>query len=288
MLIPVVLLIFFAAMFLLFRAMTKVFNTRPVDYTATPADLKLLFEVVRFPTQNGLSLHGWWIPSSEGEGKPVVILLHGWRRNAERMMPYIEALHGDVNLFVFDSRNHGKSDSDTYSSMPRFAEDIRAAVDYLEEATWEKYSGAIGLVGLSMGGAASIYAAAADERIRAVITVGAFANPAEVMRLEYKKRHIPYFPMVWLVFEYFQYHMKARFNDFAPEKHIGRAGARFLVVHGTEDHTAPFSHGERLTSAAAPGRAKLLSLEGAGHSNCHEFDGFWPAVRGFLMRVLTS
>ncbi len=286
--IAIVLLVFFTGMVMLFRAMTRVFNTRPVDYTATPADLELAYETVRFPTANGLSLHGWWIPSLKGQKKPVVILLHGWRRNAERMMPYIEALHGDFNLFVFDARNHGKSDSDTYSSMPRFAEDIRAALDHIQGSRAGEYSGAIGLVGLSMGGAASIYAASQDERIRAVVTVGAFANPAEVMRLEYKKRHIPYFPMVWLVFEYFQHHMKVRFNDIAPEKHIGRAEARFLIVHGTDDRTAPFSHGERLHRAARPGNARLLPIDGAGHSDCHTYNGFWTELRGFLMEDLGS
>ena len=275
-----------AGLVFLFIRMAAVFKTKPVDYTASPADFGLPYQRVRIPTENNLSLHGWWIAGNPGAGKPALILLHGWRRNAERMMPYIGKLHKDYNLLVFDARNHGKSDTDTFSSMPRFAADILAVTDFIEREYHGQYSGHIGIIGLSMGGAAAIYAASRDNRLRAVVTVGAFANPGEVMRLEYKKRHIPYFPMVWLVFEYFQYHMKARFNDFAPEKHIGKADATFLIVHGKEDLTAPFSHGERLHAAAPEGRAQLLAIEGAGHSDCHTFEVFWPAVERFLGEAL--
>jgi len=274
-----------AGIFLFFK-MTSAFHTDPVDYTANPGDLGLEYRVVKIPTRNDLMLTGWWIPADDGERKPLLLLLHGWRRNMERMMPYIRALHGEYNLLAFDSRNHGKSGSDTFSSMPRFAEDIVSALNFVEGSYNRNFSGEIGIIGLSMGGAASIYAASRDNRLKGVVTVGAFASPAEVMRLEYRKRHIPYFPMVYLVFEYFQYHMKQRFSRVAPEKNIEAAEAHLLIVHGTNDRTAPFSHAGRLVTAARNGNAELLPIEGAGHSDCHEHESFWPAVKGFLERTL--
>ena len=285
MLVLLILILVFFSLGIMFLLMIRVFKTLPVDYTANPKDLDLPYETVRFPTRNELQLHGWWIPQKEGMNKPVLILLHGWRRNAERMMPYIQALNG-YNLFVFDSRNHGKSDSDTFSSMPRFAEDLIAALDHLDHDLAGRHSGKYGVIGLSMGGAAAIYAASLDDRLSAVVTVGAFANAADVMRREYRKRHIPYFPLVYLVFEYFQYHIGLRFKEFAPENNIGKSKARFLLVHGKLDETAPYSHAERLQAAACSGQAELLTLAGAGHSDCHEAALFWPAVNAFLDRFL--
>ena len=45
-----------------------------------------------------------------------------------------------------------------------------------------------------MGGAASIYTASLDKRVKAVVTVGAFSHPEKVMGLEFKKHKIPYYP----------------------------------------------------------------------------------------------
>lgn len=286
MLFVLILSIVLIGLSFMFYLMTRAFNTIPVDYTENPGDLGMDYASVRFPTKNNLSLHGWWIPAKNGPDKPLLILLHGWRRNCKRMLPYAEALHADYNLFVFDSRNHGKSDSDTFSSMPRFTEDIIAALDYLQEEYSGKHSGETGIIGLSMGGAAAIYAAALDERIKSVVTVGAFANAADVMRQEYSKRHIPYFPLVYLVFEYFQYHIGLRFREFAPENNIGKSKADFLIVHGKVDQTAPFSHAERLIASARDGKASLLAIDHAGHSDCHEFDSFWPGVKAFLIKTL--
>jgi len=274
--------IFIISLGLLFWAMTTVYKIKPRTHNLTPAESGIDFKEVRFKTKGDLNLYGWWIPHSGDPEQPVLILVHGWKRNAERMLPYIEMLHENYNLLAFDSRSHGSSDEDSYSSMPRFAEDIMAAVDFVRSEFRSIQS--LGILGLSMGGAAAIYAASKDKRINAVVTVGAFAHPADVMRLEFKKRHIPYFPMVWLLFEYIQYLMKARFNNFAPEKNIYLSEASFMLIHGKEDKTAPVEQAERLYKAAKPENAKLWMIDEMGHSNCHEH----PEMKSRLLDFLQS
>lgn len=277
--IPVLLI--FLLMGVLFSFMSRVFKTDPVSYDSSPADLGISYESVDFKTTKNLTLRGWWIKSGKDGPKPVLVLVHGWRRNAERMMPYIESLQPHFNLLVFDSRNHGRSDVDEFTSMPKFTEDILSSLDYLD--TRPELNGLERFViGLSMGGGGAIYASAKDKRISGVITVGAFANPADLMKKEYKKRHIPYFPLVYSLFKYFEYKIGERFDDFAPEVQIGKSNAKFLIVHGTADKTTPFSHGERLFRASVKGNASLWAIEGAGHSNCHEFPGFWEQVLQFV------
>ena len=106
--------------------------------------------------------------------------------------------------------------------LAKFSEDIRAAVDYLlVQGAGQPVS--IGVVGLSVGGGAAIHAAAADQRIRSVVTVGAIAHPVDVMRMEFAKRRLPYYPVGWLMLKYLQLRIGVNFNSIAPVNVIPRA-----------------------------------------------------------------
>ena len=97
----------------------------------TPADYGIPYEKVRIPAPRGGSLAGWWIPGEEGA--PTLILVHGWSRNAQRMMPYIRALHPlGYNLLAFDARNHGDSSPYPRPTVYSFAEDALSAVHFVQ------------------------------------------------------------------------------------------------------------------------------------------------------------
>ncbi len=265
----------------------KLYQNPRKPHKKTPAEFDIPFEEVRFSTKNERTLYGWWVQAEKAVQKvPTIVLVHGWGRNVERTLPYIRNLHPEgFNLLAFDSRNHGSSDGDKFSSMLKFAEDISAALDFLIEkkkVNPEK----IGLLGLSIGGAASIYAAAHDPRIRAVVTVGAFAHPGDVMRDEFRRYHVPYFPLVWLLFEYFQWRIGGRFNAIAPEKQITQSQAKFLLIHGLEDKIVPVEHARRLAKSGRAGQITLWLIPQKGHSDCHFHPDFWPRVSGFLKETL--
>ena len=144
----------------------------------------------------------------------------------------------NFNLLAFDSRNHGNSDDDGHSNMKKFAQDILSAINFIDKQT-EITNNQFGLIGLSIGGGASIYASAHDDRIKSVVTVGAFANPVDIMRMQLRRKHIPYQPVGKLFLKYLEHKVGFRFEDIAPEKHIGKSNARFMLVHGTKDETIP-------------------------------------------------
>ncbi len=269
------------------------FKNARFPHKSTPADYGIAFREVRFPTVNGRQLYGWWIPgktiaSGERTQTPTIILVHGWGRNLERTMPYIQHLYPlGVNLLAFDSRNHGSSDPEKVSSMLKFAEDILAAVQFIvqqDEADPDK----IGVVGLSVGGAAAIYAAAHDHRIRCVVTVGSFSHPVDVMSYEFKKRHIPFFPIGWMVLKYVEHLIQARFNDFAPVNNIARARARILLIHGDADQVVPVHEADKLQQAGDPQKVEKWILPGRGHSDCHEEKGYWERLHTFFNECLAS
>ncbi len=272
-----------AVLAVVFALMLKGYQNKSTPHRYTPAKLNIAFQEVSIPTRNARKLYGWWIPSGKGCDRqhPVIVLVHGWNRNVERMLPYIQRLYPmGYNLLAFDSRNHGSSDRDGYSSMLKFAEDIMAAVDFLKQqpcVDMEK----IGVTGLSIGGAASVFAAAQDHRIKSVITVGAFAHPVDMMRPELKKRHIPT-PIINMFLKYVELKIGTSFDSFAPVNNIARADAHFLIIHGTADETVPAEHADRLKSAGLPGKVELWRVPEKGHSNCNHHPDFWKRVEEFL------
>lgn len=260
----------------------KGFKNRETKHTKTPGHHKIDFEEIIIPTKNNCTLYGWWIPGHTTQ--PTVILVHGWGRNVERMMPYIKQLRNDYNLLTFDSRNHGNSDRDKHSTMVKFAEDISSSIDFLIEEL--KISNReIGIVGLSIGGAAAIYAASNDDRIKSVVTVGAFANPMDIMKMQLKKRHVPYYPVGWVLLKYLEYLVGFRFNDVAPEKNIVKTDASILLIHGAKDETIPPVHAERLKKAGG-NKTELWMIDKHGHSDCHDELGYWDRLRQFFRNRL--
>lgn len=255
------------------------FKNPPQKHCKTPQEEGIKFEEVSIPTKNNKNLYGWWIKADKEA--PTIILMHGWGRNIGKLMPYIKNLHGKgFNLLAFDSRNHGSSDTDDFSSMVKFAEDISASIDFIEnKPTAQKESAFI--IGLSIGGAASIYAASSDTRIKKIITIGAPSNPADVMALHMRKKHIPQ-PIIWLAFEFLQYKIGKRFTEISAAKNISETTAKVLLIHGNIDKVVPFSQGELLLNAANPEQAELWEIKGKGHSNCHYEPGFWDRILGFL------
>ena len=267
--------------------LARMYRNPKSPHRSTPAEAGIAFEEVRFPTKNNRQLYGWWMPAKTDPAgtAPTLVLVHGWGRNLERVMEYIQNLHPrGFNLLAFDSRNHGSSDPDKFSSMLKFAEDIMAAVDFVENRP-QVNPGQIGVVGLSIGGAATIYAAAHDPRIKAAVTVGAFAHPVDLMWPEFAKRHIPA-PLISILFKYFQWRIGATFDEIAPENNIARAHAKFLIIHGDQDTVVALEQAKKLEQAANPESAQLWVLPGKNHSDCHTQPGFWERVGGFLEQTL--
>lgn len=264
----------------------RVYHYPKKPHETTPAAFGLLFEEIRFPTRNNRRLYGWWVPAGTraSDSTATLILVHGWGRNVGRMMPYIEELHSrGYDLLAFDLRAHGSSDPEQYPNLLKFSEDIRAAVDFVASRTSGE-SERIGVIGLSVGGGATIHAAAADNRIKHAVTVGALAHPVDVMRLEFTSRHVPYVPLGWLMLAYLQLRMGVNFDRIAPVNVIQHAASRILLVHGEQDVVVPVEQGKRLRDAGNPVSTSLWTVPGRGHSDCHSHPDFWSRIESFLRR----
>lgn len=135
----------------------------------TPADFNLDYEEVSLTTADGLSLHGWYIPSHNGA---AIMLYHPIASNRLATIFHAEMLasHG-YGALMMDIRAHGVSEGDVMPYGGPEAEDALAAVDFLqnrEDVEPER----IGVLGLSLGTHLAILGAARSQSIRAVVADG--------------------------------------------------------------------------------------------------------------------
>ena len=191
--ILVVVLILFAAAYLGVGAVAANALTLPKrDFAAgvTPAKLGLPYEDVRFAARDGAAeIGGWYIPG-DAEA-PVIIMVHG--RDASRtaavwggFLQEAKLLHdAGYGVLMIDLRGHGQS------SDARFTFGIKERSDVLGAVDWLLLRGVvprrIGVLGLSLGAAAAIGAAAEEPAIGAVVLDSGFADINMLVEEQWEK-----------------------------------------------------------------------------------------------------
>ncbi|MDD5031232.1 MAG: alpha/beta fold hydrolase [Rhodoferax sp.] len=96
-------------------------------------------------------------PSKQTLG--TVVFMHGWSGNGSQLMSAARELHAQGwNVLLTDARSHGLSDTDTFSSLPRFAEDLDAALNWLLAQKAASHHPLV-VLGHSLGAAAAILCA---------------------------------------------------------------------------------------------------------------------------------
>ena len=227
--------------------------------TASPQGLP--WREVRLPTVNGKRLFGWFIPA--GERAPALVVMHGWGGNAEMMLPLAAPLHErGYALLLVDARCHGQSDDDTFASLPRFAEDIDAALAWLAGQP-EVDAARLGVIGHSVGAGAALLAASRRRDLRAVVSLAAFAHPAGMMRRWLASKRVPHWPFGAYILAYVQRVIGFRFDDIAPCHTIARVTCPVLLVHGLEDDTVPVDEARQIHAARSSDAVELLLVPGS-------------------------
>ena len=256
-----------------------------LGHQRSPADLGLAATAVRLSGANEKSLFAWFVPAAGVDVAPVVVVMHGWGANASLMLPVVAPLHAaGLAVLLIDARCHGDSDGEPFTSLPRFAEDIEAGLDWLQQQPGVDRS-RLALIGHSVGAGAALLCATRRPDVRAVVSLSAFAHPREVMRRFLAGARIPYPVLGWYVLRHVQRVIGARFDEIAPLTSVARARCPVLLVHGTHDETVPFSDALRLQAAGLPGTVQCLAMPG-GHDPTHALDAHMPQVLGFLRSTL--
>lgn len=271
------------------RAMALVHPPRSRP-SATPADWHIPhWEEVRFRSADGLELAGWFIPPDPASDGATVIFLHGLGNHRGELLEQAAVLAGHgYGALLFDLRNHGESQG-TLTTLGYYeVEDVRGAVAYLlgrSEVAPER----IGLLGMSLGAATGIRAAARIPEIKAVVAQSAFAtlqdNVADGVRAF---TGLPPFPFAPLVIWFGEREAGIRMRDVRPLDDVSRISPRpILLIHGEQDSAIPPINSQRLYDAAGEPK-ELYLIPNAGHGGFLDADrrAFEEKVVGFLNRYL--
>jgi alpha-beta hydrolase superfamily lysophospholipase len=231
----------------------------------TPWELGIPYEEVSFPTEDGLLLHGWWLPAAEARRN--VIALHGHRGARHHCVGIGAAMwRRGANVLLFDHRGRGSSEGELMSLGHFETADASAAVGY---ALSRAPGLPLGLIGYSMGAAVALISAARDEHVGAVVADSPFASERKLVRALLRRQAGPlYRPIVALSERLLPYDP----GEVDPLSQVAKIAPRAcLFIHGLLDETCDPNDSVRLYAEAGEPK-ELWLLDGAGHCDAYFLD----------------
>ncbi|HKT60725.1 MAG TPA: alpha/beta fold hydrolase [Gemmatimonadales bacterium] len=242
-----------------------------------------------------------------GTPRPAVIVVHGfkgfkdwglWPSLAERIA------RGGLSAVTLNLSGSGVDDSGEFVHVERFGHNtFSAELQDLRRVTDALVCGelgvappsAVGLLGHSRGGGIAVLQAAADARVRALVTWAAISTvdrwPA-AQRAAWRAAGVnevknvrtgQVLPLYTDALD--DVEQNAATLDI--EAAARRITVPWLILHGTEDEAVSLAEGERL-AAAAP-RARFVRIDGAGHTfgAVHPWQGATPELEQVENTTLT-
>jgi len=195
----------------------------------TPAQWGLVYEDVFLDTEDGVRLHGWYIPRHGS--KQALLFFHGNAGNISHRGASVEIFHRlGLNVFIFDYRGYGKSQGKP--DEKGLYKDARAAWRYLSKERGFGQEEII-LFGRSLGGAVAAELAA-EIQPGGLILESTFSSAKDVANAV--------FPVLSRLI-FLRY-------DFDTATHVRRVACPVLVLHSPDDEIIPFRLGEKVFQAA--------------------------------------
>jgi fermentation-respiration switch protein FrsA (DUF1100 family) len=255
-----VLLVIAGGLLLVFEKHLIYFPMRA--HEVTPAGLGLAYEELELRAEDGVRLHGWFLPVKGS--RLTVLVCHGNAGNVSHRLDraLLMQSHLKVDTLLFDYRGYGSSEGSpdeqgTYR-------DARAAYRWL--VARGQGPERLVLFGESLGSAVALQLALEVEA-RALVLESPFASVPEMARAVYP--FLPIWPLV-----------RTRYDNIAK---VARLRMPLLVMHGERDEIVPFAQGRRVFDKA-PEPKRFFAIPGASHNDTYVVGGeaYWRALREFL------
>jgi len=220
------------------------------------------WEEVAYPTDDGLTLRGWYrAPRPE---RAVVLVFGGNAGNrADRMSLGSALASGDVGVFLTDYRGYGGNPG--HPSEHGLAVDAQAALGFLRDRVHENQ---LIYFEESLGAAVAIELAVSHPPA-ALILRSPFTSMVAVGRA-----HYPWLPVGGL--------LKDRYPSI---ERIGSLSAPTLVIAGDHDSIVPVGQSRQIYDAA-PDPKQWLVIPGADHNDPALVGG--PDMVGALLRFIAE
>src|ERR1700737_3611171 len=243
----------------------------PKAIVKTPARLGLGFANFMFRSRNDhISLKGWLIPGVLPDGRltvdRVIVAVHGTRTNREDPAAHLLELTAALarkgfGVLSFDMRGMGQSPAAPLSMGNLEQRDVLGAVDFLRSGRLPfpelGRPRIIGGLGVSMGAASLLMAAAGEPAIQAVVSDSAYAEIVPILEREIAKRSVApigRIPGVLAPSALVMAQLLYGVDFFAarPVATVARIAPRpLLLIHGTADDYVPITNFRELNAAAS-------------------------------------
>ncbi|HEY6802159.1 MAG TPA: alpha/beta hydrolase [Pyrinomonadaceae bacterium] len=255
-------LLFVAAITAIWVAGSSLSSPAPQTIGNLPDDLN--GSSVQFQSKSGSTIHGWYIPGRRGGG--AIALMHGVRSNRLSMLDRARFLsQAGYSVLLFDFQAHGESPGQHISFGYFESEDARAAIDYLRNVAPAER---IGVIGVSMGGAASVLANPPLDVNAMIIemtypTINEAIDDRLAMRLGNWAKVLTPLLLVQL---------KPRLgispSSLRPIDHVGQLQMPKLFIAGANDQHTTIAEAQRLFDAASNPK-EFWIVPGAAHVDLH-------------------
>lgn len=251
-------IVILAAVFL-FQARLLFFPTR--DISANPSHIGLDYESVNFITEDGVSLHGWYVPAEESE--TVVLFFHGNAGNISHRLDTLSLFRRlGINTLIFDYRGFGLSQGEI-SELGTY-NDAAAARNYLILSRKFPPTEII-YFGRSLGGAIAAQLAS--------------RYPPKALILESSFTSVP--DMAAEIYPFLPVRLLSRFA-YDTKRVMPLVTCPVLIAHSRDDEIIPFEHGRALFAAAGDPKV-FLEIRG-GHNDGFLTSGefYYQSIQSFV------
>jgi fermentation-respiration switch protein FrsA (DUF1100 family) len=264
-----ILLMTLAALFFGVRLLEPHLAFFPVrELAVTPASAGLPFEELTATTSDGLRLSGWYVPPPAGvPASWTLLVFHGNAENIGSGLLLVERAHA-AGFGVALAEYRG------YTSNPGHPSEQGIYRD--GEAFWQALAARrdidparIAIWGRSIGGTVAVHLGAAG-RGGAVILESPFRSTRTLL-----KDAGAWFLSALSVFATYR---------FDQESLIGGIQVPVLILHGTADEVAPFTHGRALFERTRAPKV-FVAIAGGGHNDLwsRHAEEVWEPAEAFLL-----
>lgn len=231
---------------------------------------RLGVEKVTFESTDGQPRGGWFVPAPDTTPGPwpAVALVYGYGGYKEQMVGYAQLLHaGGFATLMFDMQGSGTTRGLPITLGYKERYDLSGACRYLA-SRGDVDPGRIGVLGVSMGAATALLAAAEEPLIKAVVSDSAYASIERMIRPGLEaflgRAAVPFAPLIiW----HAENITGAHASDIVPEYAVTELGDRpLLVIHGQDDQLIAVESAHRIY-AAAPGPKELWIVPNCAHAD---------------------
>lgn len=242
--------------------------------------------VVRLVASDGVPIAASYWPGARPDG-PAVLLLHGINNTRDRLRAQALWLNGlGYAVLAIDFRGHGESGAASRSFGLNEARDAAAALAFLRRGVPARR---VGLIGISLGGAAALLGDDGPLPVQAMVLHAVYPD----LRTAIANRiaRVTGRPLAYLGEPLLSFQSWPRLGvppaRIAPIEGLRRFHGPVLIVAGTADRDTTLAD-SRAMYAAAPGPKELLLIPGADHvaTSIVCTEAYRRRVRAFFARGL--